>query len=57
MMSDRTRLILTPFEFMDGRFGTALISGLLSKIYPRNCPNQAYVSFITDSGPVLGVGD
>jgi len=24
---------------------------------PRNCPNQAYVSFITDSGPVLGVGD
>jgi len=42
---------------MDGRFGTALIPGLLSKIYPRNCPNQAYVSFITDSGPVLGVGD
>ena len=45
------------FEFMDGRFGTALIPGLLSKICPRNCPNQAYICFITDSGPVPGVGD
>ena len=25
-----------------------------TKIYPRNCPNQAYVCFITDSGPVPG---
>ena len=41
---------------MDGRFGTALIPGILSNIRPRNCPNQAYVYFITDSGPVPGVG-
>ena len=35
----------------------ALIPGHLSKICPRNCPNQAYVYFITGSGPVPGVGD
>jgi len=45
-----------PFEFMDGRFGTALIPGILSKIRPRNCPKSVLCAFITDSGPVPGVG-
>jgi hypothetical protein len=30
---------------------TVLIPGILSKIRPRNCPNQSYVLCITDSGP------
>src|SRR3984957_2249787 len=29
----------------------ALIPGILSKIRPRNCPDQSYLSCITDSGP------
>jgi len=36
---------------------TVLIPGILSKIRPRNCPNQSYVLCITDSGPAPGVGD
>jgi len=35
---------------------TVLIPGTLSKIRPRNCPNQSYVPCITDSGPAPGVG-
>ena len=35
---------------------TVLIPGILSKIRPRNCPNQSYVHRITDSGPAPGVG-
>jgi hypothetical protein len=35
---------------------TVLIRGVLSKIRPRNCPNQSYVHRITDSGPAPGVG-
>jgi hypothetical protein len=35
---------------------TVLIPGILSKIRPRNCPNQSYVHSITDSGPAPGVG-
>jgi hypothetical protein len=35
---------------------TVLIPGILSKIRPRNCPNQSYVLCITDSGPRAGVG-
>ena len=30
---------------------TVLIPGILSKIRPRNCPNQSYVRCITDSAP------
>jgi hypothetical protein len=30
---------------------TVLIPGILSKIRPRNCPNQSYVHRITDSAP------
>ena len=30
---------------------TVLIPGILSKIRPRNSPDQSYVRFITDSGP------
>ena len=33
-----------------------LIPDVLSKIRPRNCPNQSYVRCITDSGPAPGVG-
>jgi hypothetical protein len=35
---------------------TVLIPGVLSKIRPRNCPDQSYVRCITDSGPAPGVG-
>ena len=35
---------------------TVLIPDVLSKIRPRNCPNQSYVHCITDSGPAPGVG-
>jgi hypothetical protein len=45
-----------PFEFMDGRFGAALIPGILSKIGPRNCPKSVLCALITDSGSVPGVG-
>jgi hypothetical protein len=34
----------------------ALIPGILSKIRPRNCPDQSYLSCMTDSGPAPGVG-
>jgi hypothetical protein len=33
-----------------------LIPDILSKIRPRNCPNQPYLRCITDSGPAPGVG-
>ena len=32
------------------------IPSILSKIRPRNCPNQSYVRRITDSGRAPGVG-
>ena len=40
------------------RAGLKLVAapGILSKIRPRNCPNQSYVRCITDSGPAPGVG-
>ena len=41
--------ILTPF-------GGLQILSRLSKTWPRNCRNQSYMCFITDSGPALGVG-
>jgi hypothetical protein len=49
-----------PFE-ANGGIGKSsipqpLIPGILSKIRPRNCPNQSYVRRITDSGHAPGVG-
>ena len=45
-----------PSKYWNWKNPTVLIPGILSKIRPRNCPNQSYVRCITDIGPAPGVG-